>query len=71
MRLAELDLTGVDLDDFDAVERRWNDWVRGLFADGYRPADEPQPESTPHRLVYGLVPVGGLNDLSRTAADAA
>ena len=68
MRLASLDLRGVDQDDFDAVEKVWNDWVRELFAQGYRPADEPLDSSTETSLVYQLVPVGGLNDLSQSAA---
>lgn len=71
MKVATLDLTGVDQDDFDAVERAWNNWVRELFAEGYRPGDEPEAESTDTVLVYRLVPVGGLNDLSLAASDAA
>ena len=71
MRTAVLDLEGIDLDDVDAVEAKWNGWVRELFAAGYRPVEDEEPESTETRLVYRLVPVGGLNDLTQSVNDAA
>ena len=71
MRTAVLDLEGIDLDDPESFEEVWNRWVRELFAQGYRPADDEEPESTDTRLVYRLVPVGGLNDLSQSVNDAA
>lgn len=60
-KTATFDLRGLDLDDPDAVERRWNDWIRGLFARGWRPAEEPL-SSSDDELVYALYAVGGLRD---------
>jgi len=62
-----LDLTGVDMNDVDEVQRRWDRWVGELFAAGYRPGEEPLPWSTDTTLVYSLTPVGGVNDFNREA----
>jgi hypothetical protein len=59
-----LDLEGIDLDDFDAVEAKWNGWVRELFAQGLRPADVEEPCSTETKLVYRMVKVGSNADLT-------
>jgi hypothetical protein len=66
---AAFDLRGLDRDDPDAVERRWNDWVRGLFERGWRPGEEPL-SSSDDELVYDLYAVGGLRDTAGYALAA-
>ena len=69
MRKSLLDLSDIDLDDFEAVERKWNGWVGELFMEGLRPSETPLPESTQTHLWYNLHPVGGLNDFTEQYAD--
>lgn len=63
---ADFNMVGLDLDDPEAVEHRWNDWVRGLFQRGYRPAEEPL-DWTDDKITYELLAVGGLRDAADTA----
>ena len=65
MRTSTLDLTGVDMNDVDEVQSRWDRWVGELFAEGYRPDEEPLDSSTDTVLVYNLTPIGGFADFNR------
>jgi len=64
MMKGTLDLTGIDTNDFDLVEKAWNDWTRELFARGLRPSEQPLPESTESVWVYSLHPIGGLDEFN-------
>jgi hypothetical protein len=65
MRTATLDLTGIDLNDVDLVESTWNRWVAELFAEGFRPDEQPLPGPDPLRLTYRLTPLCGFNTFNR------
>lgn len=64
MRTDSFSLVDLDLDDPEAVELRWNRWVRDLFAEGYRPADQPV-SWTDDEVTYTLVPINGISDFNR------
>jgi hypothetical protein len=64
MMKGTLDLTGIDTNDFDLVEKAWNDWTRELHARGLRPSEQPLPESTESVWVYSLHPIGGLDEFN-------
>ena len=65
MRTEAFSLVGLDPNDVEGLELRWNDWVRGLFEQGFRPGEEPVSWDD-SQVVYHLVPVGALNDFNRT-----
>jgi hypothetical protein len=60
------DFSEVDINDPEAMEKAWNDWVRGLFLAGFRPSEHPLPgretETTItyrlFRLDAGVQPIG-------------
>jgi hypothetical protein len=64
MMKGTLDLSGIDTNDFDLVEKAWNDWTRVLFARGLRPSEQPLDESTETVWVYSLHPIGGLDEFN-------
>lgn len=64
MRTETFNLVGLDLNDPEAFELRWDAWVASLFSQGFRPSEEPIAEDET-RLIYVLTPVGGVNDFNR------